>query len=207
MSQQNTNCPKFKVVFVGDSTVGKTSLIHRFLHLDPATTSTLGATSTQIETTVQDQKLILNVWDTAGQDTFRNLVPVYAKNSQAAIIVFDQSNPASFDHVKDWFDYLHQHVGEELIICLAGNKSDLESKVDYNNVYQWTAENKVQLIRTSAKDGTNVETLFDSVSQELFRLFETEKSKQTEEVQNEVVLTQDDEDEKAEKKQKKGCCK
>lgn len=155
---------KFKVVFVGDSTVGKTSLIHRFIHLDPAVASTTGATSSRAETTVDGKHVVLNVWDTAGQESFRNLVPIYARGSQAAIIVFDQSKKLSFEHVKDWFDYLKEQVGEEIIICIASNKIDLPAEVDMREALTWAAEHNAELIRTSALEGTNVETLFETVS-------------------------------------------
>jgi small GTP-binding protein len=160
--------PKYKVVLVGDTTVGKTSLIHSFLKQDVNPVSTLGATSTRIEVPLDQGTVILNVWDTAGQESLRNLVPVYAKGSQAAIIVFDQTNPASYEHVSGWYDYIVEHVGP-IIICLAGNKKDLPGVVDFNDVFSWASDHKVEVVRTSAKEGVNVETLFETVARELYR--------------------------------------
>jgi small GTP-binding protein len=158
--------PKFKVVFVGDTEVGKTSLIHSYLKQDVNPVSTLGATSRRVEIAVGDATVILNVWDTAGQEKLRNLVPVYAKGSQAAVIVFDLNNPLSYEHVPGWYDYIVQNVGE-IIICLAANKSDLPALVDYNEVFQWAADRRVEVTRTSAKERVNVEALFESVARQL----------------------------------------
>lgn len=197
---------KFKVVFVGDSTVGKTSIIYSHLNQTVATTSTLGATSTRFEEIVEDQKIILNVWDTAGQESFRNLVPIYAKGSQAAVIVFDQSNAISFEHTKEWYKYLIEQVGN-IIIYLAGNKSDLPSEVDFNEVYNWASENNINVVKTSALEGLNVDELFSSVSRDLFKLIKTEE-KEPEPVP--VMLDEEEaKDVGNEPKQSKGgnCCK
>lgn len=195
--------PKFKVVFVGDSTVGKTTLIHSYMKQDVKTTSTLGATSTRIETLVKGNRMVLNVWDTAGQESFRNLVPIYAKGSQAGVIVFDQSNATSFDHVKNWYDYMMEQVGE-IIICLAANKSDLQSDVDFNEVYSWASEKGIEVIRTSAIEGTNVDTLFDTVARLLYTS-STKAPKQEDEPKPEVILDSPVE-EKEKEKPKGGCC-
>ena len=203
---------KFKIVFVGDSTVGKTSIIRRFLKLEMDTTSTLGATSSKVETVIEGQKIVMNVWDTAGQDTFRNLVPIYAKNSNAAVIVFDQTNVTTWENVNKWYDYLINTVGQISTILVA-NKSDMECKIDLNAVYLWASEHNIDIIRTSAKEGTNIETLFDNISQLLYKqhLDSLEKgSPKTEEKQQEeaepapqtVQLSEEPE----KKQQKKSCC-
>jgi small GTP-binding protein len=157
---------KFKVVFVGDTRVGKTSLIHSYLKQSIDVTSTLGATSTRIEVSVPSSTVVLIVWDTAGQETLRNLVPVYAKGSQVAVIVFDQAEPKSYEHVAGWYDYIIQNVGE-IVIVLAANKSDLPSRVDFNDVFQWAGNLSVDVTRTSAKDGTNVDALFEGIAEKL----------------------------------------
>jgi small GTP-binding protein len=169
--------PKHKVVFVGDAQVGKTSLIHSYLNQDIDTVATLGATSTRVEPSVDDTTVLLNVWDTAGQESLRNLVPVYAKGSHAAVIVFDLTNSVSYEHVAGWYEYIVQTVGE-IIICLAANKSDLPPTVDINEVFQWAADHHVQVTRTSAKDRVNVEALFETVARELIKSAKPAKGQQ-----------------------------
>lgn len=201
---------RFKVVFVGDSTVGKTSIIYSHLNQTVASTSTLGATSTRIETTVEDQTIVLNVWDTAGQESFRNLVPIYAKGAQAAVIVFDQSNSESFDHTKEWYKYITDLVGD-IIICLAANKSDLPCAVDFNEVYSWASEHNMNVITTSALEGTNVDEVFGCVSRELFLKFvkNDAKSKEPEPEATAVKLEKEEENVQNETKSSKSgnCCK
>ena len=203
---------KFKIVFVGDSTVGKTSIIRKFLKLEMDTTSTLGATSSKVETVIEGKKIVMNVWDTAGQDTFRNLVPIYAKNSNAAVIVFDQTNVTTWENVSKWYDYLLNTVGEISTILVA-NKSDMECKIDLNTVYLWASEHNIDIIRTSAKEGTNIDTLFDNISQLLYKQhlesLEKDSSKPEEKQQEQaepapqpVQITEEPE----KKQQKKSCC-
>jgi small GTP-binding protein len=158
---------KYKVVFVGDAKAGKTSLIHSYLNQDVNPVATLGATSTRVEVQVDGSTILLNVWDTAGQESLRNLVPVYAKGSHAAVIVFDVSDPISYEHVPGWYDYIIQNVGDSIVICLAANKSDLPAAVDRNEVFQWAVDHHVQVTSTSAKERVNVEALFETVAREL----------------------------------------
>lgn len=204
---------KFKVVFVGDTTVGKTSLIHKFLNLDPVNASTTGATSTRAETKIDGKTVILNVWDTAGQETFRNLVPIYAKGSHAAIIVFDQSNEETYQHVESWYNYIQEQVGTNSIICLAANKSDLPPVIPTETALSWAAQHNVEMLRTSASDGTNVEALFETVSRllvqrsEKIKQEEFEKRKTNEEA-NPVNLNQNTSKSSKKKNDKKkdNCC-
>jgi small GTP-binding protein len=198
---------KFKVVFVGDTQVGKTSLIHSYLRQSIDVTSTLGATSTRIEVSAGKSTVVLIVWDTAGQETLRNLVPVYAKGSQAAVIVFDQAEPTSYEHVAGWYDYIIQNVGEILIV-LAANKSDLPPKVDFNDVFQWAGDHSVDVTRTSAKEGTNVDALFEGIAE---KLAATAKTTKVDEPLAPPVKLEDDTpkpQEKAQKQQKGAgsCC-
>lgn len=193
---------KFKVVFVGDSTVGKTSIIHKYLKLDGEIPSTVGATSTRVDTIVNEKQLHLSVWDTAGQETFRNLVPVYAKGANAAVIVFDQSNKMTYEHVSGWYQYLQQHVGD-IIIIVAQNKCDLESQVNAAEVFAWAEEHHLQIISTSAKDGTGVSSLFEILSK---ALYDTVFNHDDDVVISEQPPTVSLHEEKKEAEKKKGCC-
>jgi small GTP-binding protein len=156
----------YKVVFVGDSAVGKTSLIHNFLKLGPVTSSTLGATSRRLSIDVDDSTVILNLWDTAGQEDLRNLVPIYAKGSHAAVIVFDLTSPISYEHVKQWYEYIIETIGN-VIIWIAANKNDLPAVVDRDEARYWASNHNVPLIFTSAKNGENVVDIFEGVARTL----------------------------------------
>lgn len=202
---ENKESLKFKVVFVGDSTVGKTSIIHRYLNLEDEIPSTVGATSTRIDTTVKNRQICLNVWDTAGQETFRNLVPVYAKGAQAAVIVFDQSNKTTYEHVTEWYSYLQQHVGN-IIVFIAQNKCDLEAQIDVSEVFSWADTNHVQVIPTSAKDGTGVNTLFESLSKSLYDSVIQDTTDSVVVNEEETKIVEVKKEKTPEKTEKKGCC-
>jgi small GTP-binding protein len=157
---------RYKVVLVGDSGVGKTSLIHSYLNDDHTFRPTLGATSRCVETVVGDEKIVLNLWDTAGQDNLRNLVPVYARGSHAAILVFDLSNPTTYLHVPAWHDYIVKHVGD-VLIWVVGNKADLPIQVECDAALAWASGRGISLTCTSAQTRENVQELFESVAREL----------------------------------------
>lgn len=159
----------YKVVFVGDTRVGKTSLINYYIKRDAGTTpSTLGATSTKVETTWEDQQITMSVWDTAGQETFRNLVQVYARGASSAVIVFNQHSQRSWTSVQNWYDYLSRVEKQpNCKTILVANKSDKEARVDMNEVYQWAESKHIEVIRTSAVTGTGVDMIFSTIAKEI----------------------------------------
>jgi small GTP-binding protein len=159
---------KYKIVLVGDATVGKTSLINAFIHRDVAEKSTLAATCTAVEYEIDGLPLHLSIWDTAGQETFRNLVPVYARGAHAAILVFDHTNPTSFKNLAEWYSFVLDRVGH--IPCVvACNKSDLPATVDVALVDSWIKEQGIQMICTSAAAKVNVDALFQALLTALVR--------------------------------------
>jgi small GTP-binding protein len=157
---------KYKVAFVGDSSVGKTSLIYSYLGQAGEPTPTVGAILTKIETKADSTPIILNVWDTAGQESLKSFIPIYARGSHAVVIVFDQSNPLSFDHVKDWYKDMTEIVGS-IAFFLVANKLDLKPEVDFDQVCSWANEHNVEIVRTSAMQGFGVDTLFEMIATEL----------------------------------------
>ena len=194
----------YKVVFVGDSTVGKTSIIQNYItkKLDETILSTIGATSIKISMEISNpeqenfvdssldssfdeestsfsssslKKLIspnvkvdLNVWDTGGQENFRNIVPLYARGAKCAIIVFDRTNKETLQNVYEWHNLMRNRVGDDLVFIVVQNKIDLKSSVDLQDLYLWAEKNKVILLETSAKNGCGIETLFDTIARTLY---------------------------------------
>jgi small GTP-binding protein len=153
---------KYKIVLIGDSTVGKTSLINAYLRHDGLHSSTVGATCTTFVSTVDDRPVQLHIWDTAGQDTFRNLVPVYARGAHAAIIVFAQNKLESFIHLKDWHALIVEKVGD-IPFVVARNKSDQKAEVDIDVSDAWARTRGFPIISTSATQKMNVDHLFEVV--------------------------------------------
>ncbi|CAJ0930362.1 unnamed protein product, partial [Mesorhabditis belari] len=122
---------KHKVVVLGSSGVGKTSLIyrHKFGEINVPFNATIGASFVTCDMDVKGEQSQLQIWDTAGQERFRSMVPMYMRNAAAAILVYDITNRASFEDIDRWYLELSRICGQaEPIIVLVGNKSDLDAK-------------------------------------------------------------------------------
>ena len=204
----DTHSQSYKLVFVGDTKVGKTSIINYYIKRDASpTTSTLGATSTRIETKWDNRTITMTVWDTAGQETFRNLVPVYAKGSHAAVIVFNQHSVKSWTSVPGWFEYLQTVENTDgLVLVLVANKSDKEAKVDMNEVYAWASGKNIEVVRTSAIQGLGVDSIFETVAKELAKKEDEAKEKRVEETKKEATKESVEINQPQGEKQKKKCC-
>lgn len=138
-----------KVVILGAQGVGKTSLVHRYTsgHFSAASVpSTIGASFLTKKLIIDGIKVRLQLWDTAGQERFRSMAPMYYRGANAAVVVYDITNPHSFEDVKTWIDELRQNVQDDLIIHIVGSKLDLarhHRRVDLEEarmaIHQWTA--------------------------------------------------------------------
>ena len=156
---------KGKVVLVGDTSVGKTAIVNCFNKLSTDVQPTVGANSITCHVTLDDGRAVtLNVWDTAGQDDFKCLVPMYARCAQVAIVVFDQSLPSSYESVDNWIQYMKDEVQVPNVFLVA-NKQDLDEAVDINQAINYAQEKEVTFCRTSAITGCGVDALFQSIAE------------------------------------------
>eukprot|EP01134_Creolimax_fragrantissima_P008576 CFRG8576T1 len=159
---------KFKLVFLGEQSVGKTSLITRFMYdtFDNTYQATIGIDFLSKTMYLEDRTLRLQLWDTAGQERFRSLIPSYIRDSSVAVIVYDITNRNSFLQTSKWIEDVRAERGNDVIILLAGNKTDLEEKrqVSKEEGEQKAKELNVMFIETSAKAGYNVKQLFRRVA-------------------------------------------
>lgn len=169
MSQAETEAdkhlPVFKIVFVGDASVGKTSIIMRYHHglFTDDRQATIGSAfvTRQVTTKYGDAKI--NIWDTAGQERYRSLVPMYSRGASICIVVFDVTEPESFEGLDDWIQRLHDELSEGCKIVVAANKIDLEANVDRSIIDAWSKRTNIDVIHLSAKTGENVDLLFSTV--------------------------------------------
>ena len=162
---------KFKIVFLGDQSVGKTSIINRFIYdtFEDVYQATIGIDFLSKPVYVDDKTIRLQLWDTAGQERFKSLIPSYVKDSSVAVICYDITSPDTFKSVKTWVENARSMRGEEVVIFIAGNKSDL---ADQRGVSEEEGESLAQELgasfyETSAKTGENVRTLFDDLAKKL----------------------------------------
>lgn len=122
--------PKFKIIILGDTCVGKSCILMRFVknsmlhnHL-----STIGIDSSTKTINTERGKAILQIWDTAGQDKFRSISQSYIRNGDAIILVYDVTSDETFQHVTTWMDAIHNMAKKDIPIILVGNKIDMESE-------------------------------------------------------------------------------
>ncbi|XP_056624988.1 ras-related protein Rab-41 isoform X1 [Triplophysa dalaica] len=174
---------KFKLVFLGEQSVGKTSLITRFMYdsFDNTYQATIGIDFLSKTMYLEDRTIRLQLWDTAGQERFRSLIPSYIRDSAAAVVVYDIANLNSFQQTSKWIDDVRTERGSDVIIMLVGNKTDLADKrqVSLEAAEKKARELGVMYIETSAKAGYNVKQLFRRVAAALPGMDSTpEKSKE-----------------------------
>ncbi|CAO3609502.1 unnamed protein product [Cunninghamella blakesleeana] len=159
---------KYKLVFLGEQSVGKTSLITRFMYdtFDNTYQATIGIDFLSKTMYLSERTVRLQLWDTAGQERFRSLIPSYIRDSSVAVVVYDTTNRASFLNTAKWIEDVRAERGNEVIIVLVGNKTDLIEKreVTIDEGEQKAKEHNVMFIETSAKAGQNVKVLFKRIA-------------------------------------------
>ncbi|KAI8942673.1 Ras- protein Rab6, variant 2 [Plenodomus lindquistii] len=173
MAQSGYSNPlkKFKLVFLGEQSVGKTSLITRFMYdsFDNTYQATIGIDFLSKTMYLEDRTVRLQLWDTAGQERFRSLIPSYIRDSSVAVVVYDITNKKTFENTRKWVDDVRGERGNDVIIVLVGNKTDLNDKreVTTQQGEEEAKKNNLMFIETSAKVGHNVKALFKRIAQAL----------------------------------------
>jgi len=162
---------QFKLVLLGDSAVGKSSLVLRFVKKQfyEYQESTIGAAFLTQTVNVKDYTVKFEIWDTAGQERYHSLAPMYYRGAAAAIIVYDLTNRQSFVRAKTWVKELQKQGNPNIVIALAGNKLDLADKrqVDAEEAKAYADENNLYFLETSAKTDHNVTALFEAIALKL----------------------------------------
>mmetsp|Transcript_11717 Transcript_11717/g.30627 ORF Transcript_11717/g.30627 Transcript_11717/m.30627 type:complete len:211 (-) Transcript_11717:371-1003(-) len=157
----------FKLVLLGDTAVGKSCLVVRFVRDEffEFQEPTIGAAFLTQSVATGAATVKFEIWDTAGQERYRSLAPMYYRGAAAAIVVYDITNKDSFNGAKSWVKELQRRGDPNAVIALAGNKADLQSKrkIDYQEAQQYAEENGIMHIETSAKNDTNVKSLFHEI--------------------------------------------
>lgn len=163
-----------KLVLLGDSGVGKTSIVTQYVSgtAPGSVKPTIGAAFVTKEIVVDDQQLELLIWDTAGQEVYRGLAPMYYRSALIAIVVYDCSRQQSFDTVSYWIKELKNNVDGNIVILVCGNKVDLEDqKVIDSTVAQASADSNGALFaETSASTGAGIERMFQMAVKRLLQI-------------------------------------
>jgi small GTP-binding protein len=170
MNAPGPNVQKVKVVFIGNSSVGKTSLFTRFQSHQflPSQPSTIGAACANVNVTLEGGATVnLIVWDTAGQETYRGIVPMYFNRCSFILIVYDVTNLESFESVDGWVKLSNEKAPENARIMILGNKCDLEAKrvVKYSQGNQCAVDHHAYMFcETSALNAQGVDTVLMAVA-------------------------------------------
>jgi Ras-related protein Rab-6A len=162
---------KYKIVFLGNQNVGKTSIIHRFIYetFEENYQATIGIDFMSQKMFVEDKIIILNLWDTAGQERFKSLIPSYIKDSAVAIVCYDVTNAESFQSVGKWIEDARAIRDDDVMLILVGNKADMDAtrQVTTEQGKAYAEEMNLGFYETSAKTGANIKTMFNDLAKKL----------------------------------------
>lgn len=159
----------YKVVLLGEGRVGKTSLISRFVKdkFDAEEASTVQANMyNKKKVSVDGRTIDVSIWDTAGQERFHALGPIYYRNSNGAVLVYDITDADTFEKVKMWIKELKAVVGDSISIVICGNKADMERDRDIDEAIaeKYAKKESAQHFSTSAKQNMNVTEAFEALA-------------------------------------------
>lgn len=163
---------RFKIIFVGESGVGKTNIISRVARdtFNLETTSTIGLEFICYNTIIDDKKVMFQMWDTAGQERFRSLTNSYYRDADAVIIVYDITKKSTFDKLGSWI-VTSREMAPDASIFVLGNKSDLEHirSVDYEDVKgfknKWDIQHHFNI---NAIENDKAKNIFDYIANEIY---------------------------------------
>ncbi|TFY78395.1 hypothetical protein EWM64_g5614 [Hericium alpestre] len=163
---------QFKLVLLGESAVGKSSLVLRFVkdQFDDYRESTIGAAFLTQTVTLDDGTVVkFEIWDTAGQERYKSLAPMYYRNANCAVVVYDITQSASLEKARNWIRELQRQADPSIIIALCGNKSDLAARrqVSQEEAQKYAEEEGLMWAETSAKTGEGVSEIFTAIAKKL----------------------------------------
>ena len=197
----------FKVLLIGNSSVGKSSLLLRFVdnQWSDLFVPTIGV-DFKIRTMEIDNKNVkLQIWDTAGQERFKNITASYYRGAHGIFVVYDISDTESFKNINNWLIEIEKNANKNVYKILVGNKCDLEDKrtVSYQQGKELAETYGMQFIETSAKSNTNVDEAFHLLGKEVMKLSLNDKEKN---FGNKKKMKLDKKTEDIVFQQKQGCC-
>ena len=165
-----------KYIIIGNSSVGKSCIMVKYIHGGFADEfkTTIGVEFGSKNISINDKIYKIQIWDTAGQETFRSITRAYYKNSVCACIVYDITNRKSFSDVKSWFDDCKKQTPKTVIMVLIGNKSDLSDKrvISIDEGRELAEKYNMIFFETSAKTGDNVDLIFFKSAEEIAKKIE-----------------------------------
>ena len=203
----NPNIPQYKLIFLGDQSVGKTCILNRYVNNEFTENyqATIGLDFQSKNVNIGNQDINILFYDTAGQEKFRSLIPLYTRDAKIILLVYDISCKESFIHLSDWLQQLTNVNKDEVIFALIGNKNDLKDsrQVTFEEGQKFAEENNFIFQEISAKENDGFSDLFNNkIFNEIKIKFKPE-GQQPKSDNNDIVLNNE---EKQEKTKKRRCC-
>ena len=207
-AQINPEIPKYKLIFLGDQGVGKSCILNRFMN-DTFTEeyqATIGLDFQSKNVQIDNQDIHLLLYDTAGQEKFRSLIPMYTRDADIILLVYDISNKDSFSNLSQWLKDLTNVNMDEVILCIIGNKKDLSGNrvVNEEEGQKFAEEHDFIFQEISAKTGEGFSDLFYKQLFEKIRTKFRPSGQQPVSEINDIKFNIDQEDNK--KSTKRKCC-
>ena len=162
----------FKIIMIGDYSVGKTTLLKRFtegIYNEKKTLSTIGIELFKKEISINNKKYIMKIWDTCGQEKFRSISKNYYHNADGIMLLFDINSHETFEHLSGWIDSIYQNTSKDTPFIIVASKCDLEHDVTDQEIEEYSTKNKVKVIKTSSKDNINVDEPFLYLGEEIIK--------------------------------------
>ncbi len=195
MADENINRTVIKIALLGDSRVGKSTIVNKFINLDfkDDLLSTIGSDRFETKFTLKNgEKIKLIIWDTAGQERFRSIALKALKAVQGVILVFDLSNRDTFENVNKWIETANENLKTPNLV-LFGNKADLDKtmwKVTKEEAEDFAQKLNMKYFETSAKTRQGLEDGFSSITNDTYN-----RIKDTKDGEGGVQIKKDDDDE------------
>ena len=195
----------YKIILLGDSTVGKTSLLIRFCEskFNENCTSTIGVDTKTKYVRYKEKKKELEIWDTAGQERFKSLTKNCYQGADGIILMYDITQKKTFNNIKTWYNEIKESVDvKKVAIIIVGNKSDLpEIEVKKEMADKFCEQYNLRLMETSCKEDINVNETFNSLIHKMLQLDDESKQqmKKRRSKVDEYTFVKN-------KKKKKKCC-
>ena len=190
MSETNYNY-LFKYILIGDTCkifilmlliylwidVGKSNILSRFImgRFNPEHEITIGCEFMAKNIQINERNVRIQIWDTAGQESYRSITRSYYKSSTCAFIIYDVTDKKSFTNISSWLDECREMCYKDMLICLVGNKIDLEDKrvISKEEGQKFADDNGLLFFETSAKTGTNIEEIFNKCTSDIVAKIES----------------------------------
>ena len=199
----------FKLLLIGNSSVGKSSLLFRFVEnvWDDNFVPTIGVDFKLKTLEINGKKVKLQIWDTAGQERFKNITSSYYRGGNGVLVVYDITDRESFENLTSWLIEIEKNANKNVYKLLIGNKCDLEEKrkISVQEGKEFAESNGMKFIETSAKDNTKVQEAFELLTTEIIKSnLNKDKTPTQKETTRQIHLSQNTQDISGTKKS--GCC-